>query len=258
MFHIENGILRFAGAAVCAAAGVLFIMPVGLGIKNIGNMFGLAVSVFFFLFFMFNGAVSKLLGRLWQTGAGKVFVSALTVFFAVGFLSAAIMSVFMLRAAADKPSEARPAVLLGCKVRGTVPSLMLGRRLEAAYEYLNEFPEACIVVSGGQGEGEDISEAQCMKEYLVRKGISEDRIVMEDRSTDTGENIRFSKELLDSVNAGNEIVIITDSFHQFRASLIASKLGLKTDAVSAATPYYLLPTYWVREWFGIIEQIFLK
>lgn len=258
MFHIDNGLLRFTGAAFCAAAGILFLMPFGHGIKNIGNVFGLFISVLFFAFFLFNGKISELLGRLWQTKSGKIIISAVTVFFVTGFLTAAVFSVFMVRAAANKPDEARPAVLLGCKVNGTVPSLMLGGRLEAARKYLEEFPEASIVVSGGRGDGEDISEALCMKEYLAARGISEDRIYMEDKSTDTEENLKFSKKILDEHNAGDEIVIITDSFHQFRASLIAEKSGLKPCAVSSDTPYYLLPTYWVREWFGIVEQIVLK
>ena len=258
MFHIGNGLLRFTGAAVCAVAGLLFVMPMGLGIKNIGNVFGLAVALLFFILFAFNGRVSSFLGAAWKTGAGKAVITALTVFFCAGFLTALVFSGFMVRAAANKPSGEQPAVLLGCKVNGTTPSLMLGRRLDAAYEYLNSNPGTIIIVSGGQGDGEDISEAKCMKDYLVNRGISGERIIEENKSTDTEENLKFSKEILDKSGAGNDIVIITDSFHQFRASMIAGKLGLNTTAVSAHTPYYLLPTYWVREWFGIVEQLLLK
>lgn len=258
MFHIESGMIKFAGAALCAVAGLLFILPMGLGIKNAGNIFGLFVSVLFFVFFSFNTKFSAFLGRLRETVPGKTAVYAVTAFFIAGFAAALIISGFMIRSVMNSPEEPRPAVVLGCKVRGSVPSLMLGRRLEAAFEYLDKNPDIIAVVSGGQGDGEDISEAECMKRYLTDKGISEDRIIMEDRSTDTEENLRFSKKILDDRCDSEEIVIITDSFHQFRASLIAGKLGIKTKSVSADTPLYLLPTYWVREWFGVIEQIFLK
>lgn len=258
MFHIENGLLRFTGAAVCAAAGLLFMMPFGLGIKNVGNVFGLAVSVIFFILFTFNDKISALLASAWKTGAGRVAISVLTIFFSVGFISAFIISCFMVGAIMKKPSEPLPAVLLGCKVNGTAPSLMLSRRLDAAYNYLTENPEAYIIVSGGQGKGEEISEAECMKNVLVSRGISSERIIKEDKSTDTYENLNFSGKLLAENGAGDEIVIITDSFHQLRASMIASKFGLKTSSVSSRTPNYLLPTYWVREWFGVIEQLVFK
>lgn len=258
MFHIENGLLRFTGSAVCAAAGLLFMMPFGLGIKNVGNIFGLAVSFIFFVFFAFNGKVSASIDAFGQTAAGRIIVSAVTVFFAAGFLTAFIISCFMVGSIMDKPSEPRPAVLLGCKVNGTEPSLMLTRRLEAAYGYLSENPDTYIVVSGGKGKGEDISEAECMKNYLEKRSIQSERIIMEDRSTDTFENLNYSKKILDDMGAGDEIVIITDSFHQLRASMIASKTGLKTSSVSSQTPLYLLPTYWVREWFGVVEQVVFK
>lgn len=255
MFHIDNGLVKFTGAAVCAAAGLFFIMPFGLGIKNIGNIFGLIIAVIFFIYFTFNNKISELLSSVWTSVQGRIIISAVCVFFVLGFTCAAVISGFMVKAILNTPSEPRPAVLLGCKVRGTQPSLMLGRRLDAAFEYLEAFPDTVIVVSGGQGPGEDISEALCMKNNLVGRGISEERIIMEDRSSDTAENMKFSKELLDDISAGNEVVIITDSFHQYRASLIAGKNGLSAQSVCANTPYYLLPTYWVREWFGVIEQL---
>ena len=135
---------------------------------------------------------------------------------------------------------------------------MLGRRLDAAYDYLTENEDAVIIVSGGQGTGEDISEAECMKKELVRRGISPERILKEDQSTNTSENLSFSKKILEEKGLGNHIVIITDSFHQFRSSLIAHDLSLETNSFNARTPCYLVLTYWVREWFGIMEQIIFK
>lgn len=258
MLHIESFLIKFTGAAVCLAAALLFIIPFSLGIKNIGNIFGLTVSLILFIYFAFNKHVSALFDHMWKNSIGKTFVSSVVIFFGLGFVTALILSVFMTKSMFDKPDKAYPAVLLGCKVNGSSPSLMLSRRLKAAYTYLSENEDAVIIVSGGQGEEEEISEAECMKKYLIDKGISEQRIIEENQSTNTYENLNFSKKILEEKELGKHIVIITDSFHQFRASLIAGKLGLETDSINSHTPPYLIATYWVREWFGIIQQIFLK
>ena len=258
MFRIENIPVRLIGSLISLTVLILFYIPVGLGIKNIGNIFGMLIALGFLVFFIFNKPISGLISAIWKTTPGKVTVSGIVIFLAAGFITAAVFSGLMLRQISKTPDKAYPAVLLGCKVNGSSPSLMLSRRLQAALKYLNENEEAIIVVSGGQGENEDISEAECMKNYLVSNGISESRILMENKSADTEQNLRFSKEILENNGYGNEIVIITDSFHQFRASMIADKLDLKTSSVSAQTPYYLLPTYWVREWFGICEQIVFR
>lgn len=258
MFRVESFTLRAAGSLIFLAAALLFLMPFFLGIKNIGNIFGLFISGLMFVFFTFNKTSSNFIEKLYKNNFGKTIVIAFIGFIIIGTLTALILSGFMVKSILDKPKTQAPAILLGCKVKGETPSLMLGRRIKAAYEYLNENSEAIIIVSGGQGEGEDISEAKCMKKYLVNYGIAPERIIMEDKSEDTYQNINFSKEYLEKYNLGTHVVIITDSFHQYRASLIAKKFNLTTDSISANTPIYLLPTYWVREWFGIIEQIFLK
>lgn len=258
MFLIENSIIKFSGAVIFLTAIILFLFPFQFGVINIGNIFGLVISGIMFMHFAFNRFTSGLLGILWQNKAGKVVLSSFLVFLAAGFITAAIISGFMIKAALNKPASPMPAILLGCKVNGTEPSLMLRKRINAACKYLSENESAVIIVSGGQGPGEDISEAECMKRCLVKKGISADRIITETNSTDTYQNIEFSKKYLDEYDLGNEAVIVTDSFHQLRASMIAEKFGLRTSSAPAHTTFYLLPTYWVREWFGIMEQIFLK
>jgi len=165
----------------------------------------------------------------------------------------------MVQAAYFKKPEkdAKIAILLGSKVIGSKPSIMLTERINTAYKLLKENKDLKIIVSGGQGEYEDISEAQCMKETLVKKGIDSNRIIMEDKSTNTEENIKFSKEYVLKFNT-NDIVIISDAFHQLRAHKIAEKENLNPYSYSANTQFWLLPTYWVREWFGLMEQILLK
>ncbi|MEI3193353.1 MAG: YdcF family protein [Lachnospiraceae bacterium] len=88
-------------------------------------------------------------------------------------------------------------VVLGAQVRGTVPSRALKKRLDTAAEYLGKNLETKVVVSGGKGAGEEITEAEAMENYLLELGIEKDRIIMEDRSTTTSENLRYTGELID-------------------------------------------------------------
>ena len=129
---------------------------------------------------------------------------------------------------------------------------MLSRRIQAAYQALQQYPEMICVVSGGQGSNEDISEAQCMANELIRLGIASERIRIEDQSVSTSENLRFSKTILDEEGFSGEFLLATDSFHQLRAQILAGQESLPDCcAVTPYTSWYLVPTYWVREWFGL-------
>ncbi len=253
MIHINSIPIRIAGALICIIGAVWFLLPLNVRIFNLGNAFGLVICFLMFVFFAFNGKLC----RLCSSGPAKIISVIFTVFIIAGFITASVFSVLMVRKINDKPHESKPVILLGCKVNNGAPSLMLHRRLEAAYSYLSEYPDSVVVVSGGQGPDEAISEAECMKVWLISNGIDPSRIITEDKSTDTYENMEFSKKLLEENGLGTDVVLVTDSFHQFRASMIAEKLDISTDSISSSTPAYLIATYWVREWFGIMEQIFL-
>lgn len=92
----------------------------------------------------------------------------------------------------DDPEEgADVLIVLGCAVHGERVSLTLSYRLDRAIEYLNANPNTVAIVSGGQGQGESISEAEAMRRYMVNRGIANERIIMEDKSTSTEENFAF-------------------------------------------------------------------
>jgi uncharacterized SAM-binding protein YcdF (DUF218 family) len=164
----------------------------------------------------------------------------------------------MIKAQTDKPENPDAVIVLGCKVNGNTPSRMLKRRLDSAVIYLNENEDVVCIVSGGKGEDEKISEAQAMKEYLVDKGIDEGRILTEDKSVNTLENIKNSVALLGG-NGSGEIAIITDGFHQYRAGYIAESFGYDAAAINAQTDFFnavLMPTYYIREWMAITNEYF--
>ena len=149
------------------------------------------------------------------------------------------------------PAEA--AIVLGAGVNGETPSLILHSRIERAADYLKRHPDTVAILSGGQGDGERISEAECMRRELVRRGVPEERLLLEDRSTSTTENFAYSKELLEELGLSETTVaVITSDFHCFRAHLIAQRAGLSVIDIPAESPYALLnANYYVREAFAL-------
>ena len=137
---------------------------------------------------------------------------------------------------------------------GKSPSWMLSYRIDSAYKYLEAHPDSVAVLSGGQGNKEDISEAQCMFNVLTEKGIDPDRLYLEDKSTNTFENISFSKKIIDENNLSTDVAIATSSFHLKRATIIAEKQELKPARISAYTSHFLRATYYVRDTFGVIKE----
>ena len=238
-------------ALLWAAGFAVFLAPVSAGIINIGNAAGMFVcAVLFFLSVFWNRFFRFMSGHK----AVRVAFIAIVMSALLLAVLAAVISVFMISTANRPPDGNTTVIVLGCKVRGEEPSLMLRQRIMTAYRYLDQNPSAMCIVSGGQGADELISEAESMKRVLVEQGISEDRIILEDRSTGTDENIRFSIEKNEYGMSGS-VTIVTNEFHQLRAKLIADKYGLESYSVSARTSLWLLPTYWLREWFGVCYQI---
>ena len=177
---------------------------------------------------------------------------------AVGLLVFFSIEVLIIHTSLQKPEpDADYVIVLGAQVRGTRITKSLRYRLDIALEYLEENPSAKVIVSGGQGSGEDISEAAAMKGYLIERGLEAERILLEDRSVNTAENIRFSKELIEADGGSEEasVVVATNSFHVFRALRIAAKQGLtQVSGLSARNDQILMASYYVRECLAIIKD----
>ncbi len=154
---------------------------------------------------------------------------------------------------APKKSDLEYVIVLGAGVNGTVPRNPLRVRIERAAEYMSENEDTILIASGGQGSGEDISEAECIRSILVDKyGIDNERIILEDRSTDTEENFKYSYEIINDPDAS--VGVITNGFHELRALSIAKRTGFtNTYSVPAVTLYPVGIHYVVREFFGMIE-----
>lgn len=144
-------------------------------------------------------------------------------------------------------------IVLGAQMKADGPSKALQYRLDEAIRYLNENPSSKVIVSGGQGSDEHISEAQGMYEYLVEKGIEKDRIIKEDKSVNTTQNLAFSAEYLDRER--DSVAVVTNNFHVFRAVKIAEKAGYQNVCgIAAKGEPFLQINNMMREFFGVMKD----
>lgn len=152
----------------------------------------------------------------------------------------------------EPQAGAEYVLVLGAQVKGKNPSYALQARLDVAYAYAKNNPDTIVIVSGGQGFGEDVTEAYAMSEYLKQKGLEEKRILLEDQSTSTYENIQFSKKLMRSPNAS--VVLVTNDFHAYRGVGVAKKQGLNNvEGLGAPIKWYTIPNQYVREAFAVVK-----
>lgn len=223
-------------AGVCILAGCVFrfAMP---GHDFIGYLLWLlAVLIFAF----------PRLSKTW-----RIVLAALLV------LGEAVFAVFEAPVISNAKTDADPQsdylIVLGAGVNGSAPSLSMVNRLEAALDYLEAYPDAVAIVSGGQGAGEDVTEASAMHDWLVAHGMPESRIVQEDQSTSTRENLENSFAIIRSRGGdpADGVAVVSSEYHLYRAKQMARALGAKPLGVAAETT---LPTmranYFIREAFA--------
>ena len=145
-------------------------------------------------------------------------------------------------------------IVLGAQMKPAGPSIVLKFRLDAAYDYLVANENTLCVVSGGQGPNEPCSEAEGLYDYLVERGIAPERILKEDKSTDTSENIAFSAALIGGTD--KDVGIVTNNFHVFRGVMLARHAGFEDACgISARSNIYFQPNNLVREFFGIMKDL---
>lgn len=148
-------------------------------------------------------------------------------------------------------------IVLGAGVNGERVSRPLARRLDAAIDYWHQNPDAYIVVTGGLGNRATITEAEAMARYLLWFGIPRERILLEDQSTSTYENLIFAKEILNEhFPEGYRAALITNDFHIYRAVQTARSVGLEVGRVGAYTDWYTWPVNYLREMLAVIQHWF--
>lgn len=239
------------GAVIFGVLGILCILYcIAIGLNGFGTRF--------FLIWGAMGTVFLLLGilltrrRFVSTLPGWLKVGATAVFCVGLILFAAVEGLILSRFHGNARPGADYLLVLGAQWKTSGPSNVLRRRLDMALEYLGENPDTIVIVSGGRGPDEIISEAAGMRQYLIDAGVAEERILTEDRSTSTSENLAFSAELFDSKNS--RTVIVTNNFHVFRAVGIARKQGYQAEGLAAGSVAWMVPNNLLREFFGVVKD----
>ncbi len=148
-------------------------------------------------------------------------------------------------------------VVLGAAIWQNGPSPMLTSRLNTALDYWNQHPELVIVVSGGQGSDEPESEADAMAEYLIARGVPEEKILREDQAYNTVENLKFSTDILAETGIEAEnLLVVSNGFHLCRVEMLAHRLGLEISTLSAPTPGPTVTRvyFYARETLGLVKS----
>lgn len=175
-------------------------------------------------------------------------------FVGIGFLLFIIIEAVIIHGSMKPPMDgADYLIILGAKVNGTQPSLILKYRIEAGIEYLRRNPDTMVIASGGQGADEGISEAQCIRQELIQAGIASERILLEEHSTSTKENLEYSAVFFPKETSS--VVLTTTDFHLFRALQLARKSGYQNvSGNSAKSVWWLIPTNYTREFFAVVKE----
>lgn len=187
----------------------------------------------------------------------KYINKSLLIFFFLFLISFIIIEGLILKEAnkVEDEKEADYLIILGARLYGEIPSPSLLERLKTATSYLENHMNLKVIVSGGQGPGEDVPEGYAMSQYLIKRNIPKEKIIIEDKSTSTIENFELSLEKIRETDDRDEIklLVVTNGYHLFRSKIIARKLGFKAFGLPAKTPPVTKVKGYLREYFAVIK-----
>lgn len=194
------------------------------------------------------------------TGGVKVITFVLLAAFLISFVW--VEGSILAHDSGTESPDAPTVIVLGAGLNGDQPSLTLVARLQTALEYLQIHPQAAIIVSGGQGTYETCTEAAAMARWLTEKGVDPSRIYLEEQSTDTKENLVFSRKLMKEYGLAEPVIVVSNSFHLYRARLLAQQAGFsQVQTLSAPIPKvplrWLSVSVYLREYCSVM-LLFLR
>lgn len=223
--RLRNLLSLLVGLAIIAILLFIAVSPIliGYGTIKIGLFVGITLISFYFLFVFIIFFMSSLIYNLNRPIHNKDFI-----------------------------------LILGCGLIGDRVPPLLASRIDRGIKFYYEQKQIKnrvtpkLVVCGGQGADELMSEAEAMKLYLIDNGVAEEDIILEDKSTTTYENMKFAKQKMDSIKSKYKCIFVTNNFHLFRAGIYAKKAKLKCDGIGSKTALYYLPNAFIREYFAIL------
>lgn len=250
-------VLRAVGVVISLLCIVWFLLPLKRNTFARGSAFGIFVCLFALFLLVFYK-------RLSQRGKGwKSFMRTCLGVFCAGMLWVGYLTVLMNSYEKTEPPENTNIIVLGAQIFSEDHvSISMRGRLEKAQAYLEENEAAIAFVTGGQGSTEPIPEALAEKKWLEKAGVDPERIIMEDKSSNTRQNISNTLEIAEKLDIEPEYGIVTQNFHMFRALKLAEEMGIKAYPVVAETDFYLFPSYYGMEMLSLtkwhFEAIFMR
>ena len=184
----------------------------------------------------------------------KILIRVIKWLIVVGIASFVLVEGLIIYTGNQKPTEdVDYMIVLGAGLYGDVPSQALKARLKVASAYLLKHEDVFVIVSGGQGLNEHITEAEAMAKYLWNEGVEADRIIMEDQATSTFENLKYSLEMVEELK-DVKVGIVTNKFHVFRSLILAKRLGLYAVGFPSEIPPSIVVKSYLREYFAFFKS----
>lgn len=234
--------------------GVIFtIYGIILGVMSNLN-FGLISVVAIGIFTLCIGVFYSKIKKLTSTGFFKICKFVFIFFLCIEIVLLSFLAIYGCFDNTDYNEDA--VIVLGAAVNDGKITLPLKLRLDKAIEYHHKNPDAIIIVTGGQGHQETVTEAYLMEKYLIENGVDKNLIFKEEKATSTFENMKFSKEILDSYFTNDySIVVITNNFHIFRGTTLAKNIGFQSvKHMHAGLQWYNIMPCFLRESLAMIKM----
>lgn len=240
--------LKAVFIVLCAVGILWFCMPVLHGGFAEGSIFGVAVC---------GLGMAIVLRYNWMAERGgwrKLLARTAVVCYALGVVWAGYLTVLIVSYQAAPPPAGRNVIVLGAQVYSAERmGVSLKNRVERACEYLQENPESKCIVTGGQGDNEPCPESLTARNALMRSGIGQERIFSEDKSRNTRENLEYAMEAAKANGLSTEVVVVSQSFHLYRAVRLAESAGFTASGLAAETDPIIYPSYYGRELLSLTK-----
>lgn len=230
-------------------AGIITIKREGFRIANLLALcFGVGIWLPFILFCLLE--MSHLMSK-WLM---SITYFSMVVVLYIGFTFIALLMYSWLYCIFPKGRNYDYIIIHGAGLsKGEKVTPLLARRIDKGIEAFYKLDgKAKIIVSGGKGTDEKISEAEAMRRYLLEKNIAEENIICEDKSTTTFENLQYSKKIMDSQKQNYKCMFVTNNYHVFRTGLYAKKINIKAEGLGCKTALYYWPSAFIREYIAIM------